>query len=118
MAKDQTTDTGDTTAAAEGSNSRLSLQDVRDIIGDVQNLKKERKELTAEIQAKRERINAGGIHKKAFDMAMAYMLMEPEQREDFDVAYAFVRKAGNMPIQPDLFTLADKRAKEAEAVDK
>ena len=45
---------------------------------------------------------AKGIPIKALNMAMAYMNMDAEKREGFDVAYSIVREAIGLPLQAEL----------------
>lgn len=84
---------------------------IADSIKAVTELKKDRADVNAEIGAVRAKLVAQGIPKKAFDMAMAYINMDPDDREGFDVAYALVREAGGLPMQEDLFTAADRMGK-------
>jgi hypothetical protein len=84
---------------------------IADSIRSVTELKKDRADVNAEIGAVRAKLVAQGIPKKAFDMAMAYINMDPDDREGFDVAYALVREAGGLPMQEDLFTAADRMGK-------
>lgn len=84
---------------------------IADSIKSVTELKKDRADVNAEIAAVRAKLVSQGIPKKAFDMAMNYINMDPDDREGFDVAYALVREAGGLPMQEDLFTAADRMGK-------
>ena len=103
-----------------------NLTDLKKIISDaiksVGDLKLDRADINAEIQSVRANLVTHGIPKKAFDMALSYINMDPDDREGFDVAYALVREAGGLPMQEDLFSAADRlgRAKveEEEAANK
>lgn len=77
------------------------LTTIKEKIDQINNLKAERSEVQADIQAAREAIVAMGIPKKAMDMAMAYMAMDEKQRKGFDAAYAMVRQAIGLPMQTD-----------------
>lgn len=90
------------------------IEKIANAIANVKSLKNDRADVNAEIQAVRENMNALGIPKKAFDMAMKYMDMDPEDRESFDIAYALVRKAGGLPMQDDLFEAAERRQAAAD----
>tara|TARA_R110000744_G_scaffold326330_5_gene432118 strand:- start:275 stop:592 length:318 start_codon:yes stop_codon:yes gene_type:complete len=49
-------------------------------------------------------LEAKGVHKKALNMAMQYMNMDPDKREGFDIAYDIVREAIGLPVtQGELF---------------
>lgn len=92
-----------------------NLTDLKKLISDslkrVSELKKDRADVNADIASVRATLVAQGIPKKAFDMAMNYINMDPDDREGFDVAYALVREAGGLPMQEDLFTAADRMGK-------
>lgn len=66
----------------------------------------------AEMQAIREVLAAKGISKKALHAARTYMKLDPDDRSGFDIAYALVRKVGGLPMQDDLFSAAEAKAKE------
>lgn len=91
-------------------------QIIADAIKGVTQLKNERKDIGVEIQSIRSKLVTYGVPKKAFDMALSYINMDPDDREGFDVAYALVREAGGLPMQEDLFSAADRlgRAKVEE----
>lgn len=94
---------------------------IADSLNKVSNLKLDRADVNDEINSIRATLAAKGIPKKAFDMAAAYIKMDPDDREGFDVAYALVREAGGLPLQEDLFSAADRLGKEkieAEGDDK
>lgn len=86
---------------------------IRDAITEINQHKEERDDTNAQIQAIREKLKALGIPKKAFDMALSYVNLDPDKREGFDIAYALVRKVAGLPLQEDLFSAADRKAKEA-----
>lgn len=93
------------TAARDSSQEDLQekLNRIEESFNRIDQLKNNRAEIQAEIQAAREQIVALGIPKKAFDMACAYSKMDEDQRKGFDTAYAIVRRAIGLPIQADLF---------------
>ncbi|WP_435310656.1 hypothetical protein [Primorskyibacter sedentarius] len=97
---------GADTEGTEAENA-VDLQEKMNRISEcfdrIEQLKDERKQTQAEIQAAREEIVALGIPKKAFDMALAYSKMDEEQRKGFDTAYTLVRKAIGLPVQAELF---------------
>ena len=96
----------------EGHNVDGLKKKIAAAIGNVRELKKDRQDTNAEIQAVRENMNALGIPKAAFDMAMRYLEWDEDKREGFDIAYALVREAGGAPMQEDLFQAADRMAAE------
>jgi len=81
-------------------------------ITKVRDLKGEREDVNAGIAEVRASLAALGIPKKAFDMALAYLDMDPDKREGFDIAYALVREAGGLPMQDDLFSAAARKGDE------
>ncbi len=93
---------------AIGHNLTELKKKIQAAIKSVKSLKEERTETNAAIAEVRASMEAAGVHKKAFDMAMAYLSWEPERRENFDLAYAIVREAGGLPIAEDLFSAAER----------
>jgi hypothetical protein len=89
-----------------GHNLKKVKEAIKDAISSINDRKAERDDINADIQATRENLKALGISKKAFDMAMAYLDMDPGKREGFDIAYALVREVGGAPMQDDLFSAA------------
>ena len=87
---------------------------IADGIQKMGRLKNERADVNAEMAAIREALQAEGIPKKAFAMALQYLNMDPDDRVGFDIAYALCREAGGLPLQEDLFQAADRMAAEAE----
>lgn len=81
---------------------------IQDALKKVDQLKLDRADTNDEINSIRAALAAKGIKKKAFDMAAAYLKMDPDDRENFDVAYALVREAGGLPLQDDLFSAAER----------
>ena len=77
-------------------------------------LRNDRSDTNAEMSAIRADLEAQGIPKKALAMAITYLNMDPEDRENFDIAYALVREAGGLPLQEDLFQAAERMAAEQE----
>lgn len=77
----------------------------------VNDLKLQRQDINEGIAAKRSHLEALGIAKPAFDMALRYAGWDPDKRKGFDLAYAIVRDAIGLPFnaQGDLFEAADKR---------
>lgn len=98
-----------------GHNLSETMKKIQKAIGNVNKLKDDRKAINADIQAIREGLEALGIHKVAFDMAMRYLSWEPEKRQGFDLAYSLVREAGGLPIQADLFAEAEKTKSDVKA---
>ncbi len=95
-----------------GHNLTKVKEAIKDAIGQVRQLKNDRSDINADMQAVREKLNALGIPKAAFDMAMKYIDMDADKREGFDIAYALVREVGGLPLQEDLFQAADRKGKE------
>lgn len=85
---------------------------IRDAISNVRDLKEDREGVNEEIGAIRAKLAALGIGKKAFDMALQYVDMDPDKREGFDIAYALVREVAGLPMQEDLFSAAKRKGDE------
>lgn len=101
--------------AQAGSNISELKREVRAGVDRITKLKEDRTAVNEAIAAIRSDLVAKGIHKKALDMAMTYMLMDPDKREGFDIAYDIVREAIGLPFNPqgDLFD-KDKAAETNE----
>lgn len=93
-----------------GHNLTKLKQDIVEGIQKISQQKQERQACNEEISAIRADLEAKGIPKKALDMAMQYMNMDPDKREGFDVAYDIVREAVGLPYdaQGDLFAQTDQ----------
>lgn len=74
-----------------------------DAISDLTQYDLDAKDINAEKQAIREKLEALGIGKKPLSMALAYSKMSPAQRDGFDTAYTILRDVIGEPIQSDLF---------------
>ena len=103
-----------TEAVNGGSNISALKTDIVNGIAKINQHKAARSAANGEITAVREDMKAKGIPKKALTMAMAYMDLDPEAREGFDVAYDICREAVGLPYnaQGDLFVAPAKQAKE------
>ncbi len=99
----------------KGHNVGELKKKIADAISSVRELKEERSSINGDIAAVRERMNALGIKKAAFDMAMKYLDWDEDKRQNFDLAYALVREAGGVPMQEDLFQAAERMAAEQDA---
>jgi len=88
-----------------GSNIKKLKEDAQRGVQKINQLKDDRTAINEEIAAVKADLQAKGIHKKALDMAMTYMNMDPDKREGFDVSYDIVREAIGLPVkaQGDLF---------------
>jgi hypothetical protein len=108
-----------------GHNLNETKIKIAQAIKSIKELKLERSEVNASIAEVRATMEALGINKAAFDMAIKYLNWEPEKREGFDLAYAIVREAGGLPLSEDLFSAAERieadkkkaAAEEAKKVD-
>jgi hypothetical protein len=96
-----------------GANLTQLKKDVKKIVDGINGQKNKRADINAQIASYRAKLETMGIHKKAADMAMAYMGWEPEKREGFDIAYAIVREAMGLPVSDDLFSHADGEVTDA-----
>jgi hypothetical protein len=96
-----------------GHNLSELKKKIQSSIQRVKSLKDDRAEVNATIAEVRAGMEAAGIPKRAFDMALTYLSWEPEKREGFDLAYAIVREAGGLPLAEDLFAASERIEKEA-----
>lgn len=85
---------------------------IADSLKELDHQEGNRSEANAEMAATREVLAAKGISKKALAAARTYMKLDPDDREGFDIAYALVRKVGGLPMQDDLFSAAEAKARE------
>lgn len=85
-----------------GGNLMGLLESIAESRDKIIQWKKERGELNANIKAEREKIEAKGVTKLAFDRALAYFESSPEQRDGFDVGYAIAREGMGFPIKEQL----------------
>lgn len=86
-----------------------SKNTIRNSVPRIVNLRKQRKEINAEIQAEREKVNATGIPKAALDHAIRVMEMDPDVRQNFDEGVAIARDAIAVPMSRSLFDMLDER---------
>lgn len=88
-----------------GHNINDIKKQVSEAVENVNQLKKDRSGINADIQAVREKMESLGVKKEAFDMAMRYASWDPDKREGFDIAYDIVREAIGLPFnaQGDFF---------------
>ena len=82
-----------------GSNIAKLKKDVKAGVDKIESLKLDRTSINEDIAAVKADLAAKGIPKKALDMALAYMNMDPDKREGFDVAYEIVREAIELPME-------------------
>ncbi len=97
---------------AENTNGDHNLtklkKDVKNGVDELVNLKTERASINEAMGAVRADLETKGIPKKALQMAMTYMNMDPDKREGFDIAYQIVREAMDLPLQGDMFGAGNK----------
>lgn len=94
---------GEPAKAGHNLTEKEILERIETSLGAIGHAKDRRAAINAEIEAERENLNAIGIGRKPLAMAMQYIALDEKQREGFDRAYALVRKAAGLPLQPDLF---------------
>lgn len=98
-----------------GHNLSETMKDIQKAISDIRELKGQRKSINEDVAAIRENLQSKGIHKQAFDMALRYLDMDADKRQNFDLAYSLVREAGGLPLQGDLFAEAEKLERDIKA---
>jgi uncharacterized protein (UPF0335 family) len=87
---------------------------IRNAVPRIVNLKKQRKELNAEIAAEREKVNGAGVSKAALDYAIRTKEMDPDDRQHFDESYAIARDAIGLPQSRSLFDFIESPDDEAD----
>ena len=80
---------------------------VRDAKSKIEQKEKTRSQLNSEIESIRDELEANGIGRRAFKMAMDYIDMTTDQRRSFDLAYLIVKQALGAPEQADLVDMLD-----------
>ncbi len=80
-----------------------AVKAIEKIIEKIQGYKDERENSNAKIEAEIAGLEAMGVNRHAFKMALKYSEMDENQRKNFDFAYNLVREAIGQPLQPDLF---------------
>ena len=103
--------------AENGHNIEPLKQDISEGYQKVVGLREERKAINDKIQAIRTDLEAKGIAKPAFDMAMRYVLWDPDKRAGFDLAYSIAREALGTPVdsQGDIEDFIKKPKDEPQA---
>lgn len=93
-----------------GGNLTALKAEISEAVSKIESLKADRASVNDDIAAIRSDLAAKGIPKKCLDMAMAYMNMDADKREGFDIAYGIVREAIGLPFdgQGELFDLTGK----------
>ena len=94
-----------------GGNISNVLEKVAKARDEIIKLKNKRSEINAEIKAKREAMEALGVTKKAFDLALNYFEADPEQREGFDQAYIVAREGMGLPVKGAQLDFFEKKEK-------
>lgn len=99
-----------------GSNISGLKKDISAAFASIREQKATRTSCNEEISALRAGLEAKGIKKKAFDMAMKVAEMDPDDREGFDIAYDICREALGTPYnaQGDLFSETKEGRQAAE----
>jgi N-acyl-D-aspartate/D-glutamate deacylase len=82
-----------------GGNISGLLESVATARDKIIQLKKKRMEINSEIKAIREGMEAKGIVKKSFDLALSYFEASPEQREGLDEGYLLAREGMGLPVK-------------------
>lgn len=82
-----------------GSNISKLKKDVKAGVDRIEALKVDRTSINESIASVKADLATKGIPKKALDMALSYMNMDPDKREGFDVAYEIVREAIELPME-------------------
>lgn len=88
---------------------------IRNEVPAIVNLKAKRKEINAEIQERRERVNAAGVPKAALDHAIRVREMDPVDRQRWDEGFIIAREAIGCAVQRSLFEMIDEPAGQAGA---
>lgn len=79
------------------------MEKLRKASDELDDIAAQRSELNANSQAVFARFDRDGLNRHAIRAARAYMKLDPEKRENYDLSYQVMRKALGAPIQDDLF---------------
>lgn len=90
-----------------GGNISGLLSSVAETRDKIIKLKAKRGEINSEIKALREGMEAKGVTKKAFDLALSYFESSPEQREGFDDGYLIAREGMGLKVKGAQLDLLD-----------
>lgn len=99
--------TEETTEAAANDKLERLKKRIRTARDKVTRVKLARDENNAEINEARASMEADGIPKAAFDMALRYAGWDSNRQRGFDRAYAIVRDSLGLEVEADLFTYKD-----------
>lgn len=81
-----------------GGNIQGLQEEIKNSKEKIDQWKKERKAINDQIKAEREKMEAKGITKRAFDAAMSYVDLTEDQQAGYDNAYIVAREALGKPI--------------------
>lgn len=79
------------------------MEKLRKASDELDDIAARRSELNANSQAVFARFDRDGLNRHAIRAARAYMKLDPEKRENYDLSYQVMRKALGAPVQDDLF---------------
>lgn len=79
------------------------MEKLRQASDELDDIAARRSELNANSQAVFARFDRDGLNRHAIRAARAYMKLDPEKRENYDLSYQVMRKALGAPVQDDLF---------------
>lgn len=85
----------------------------------VEELKHSREDTNEEISSIRTKMVTMGVPKKAFDLALAYKLMDEDKRRGLDAGYALAREAIGLPFdaQGELFIPSEDEEEQTDVED-
>jgi uncharacterized protein (UPF0335 family) len=79
------------------------MEKMRGFVAKLGKIKSERSELNAESNEVMAKLENLGFSKKGCKAAIAYLSLNDKDRINFDLSYAYLRKACGEPVQDDLF---------------
>lgn len=100
---------------AMGGNITGLMESIAKTRDNIIQWKKDRAEINAKIKEARESMEAKGITKRAFDLALGYFEAAPEQRDGFDTAYHLAREGMGLPVRGEQLDIFIDKANAVEA---
>ena len=79
------------------------MEKMRGFVEKLDKIKTERSELNAESNEVMAKLENLGFSKKGCKAAISYLALNEKDRTNFDLSYAYLRKACGEPVQDDLF---------------
>ena len=96
----------DSSGGKESIWNAKTMERIQDYVGTVEEVKTAREALTAKLAAGKTAFIDEGFNKEAMEAILKYATLPEEKKENFDITYAFWRRAIGDELQDDLFVAA------------